>query len=108
MKKRRAQSIFYDPWILSVGLALVLFGLLMVSSASMVISDQLYHNPFHYILRQFIFLVSGVGIAWVIARIPLKFWEEMSFVLLLLCFFVLLICALPVWVGFPERFVKEI
>lgn len=85
----------YDRWILSISLVLVLFGLLMVSSASMVISDRLYHEPFHYMLRQFIFLISGVGLTWGITRIPLSFWEEMSFALLLLCFFVLLAVLVP-------------
>lgn len=93
----KTKDIFflYDPWILSVGLILIFFGMLMVSSASMVISDQLYHNPFHYLIRQFIFLITGFGIAWVFARIPLSFWESISFTLLLLCFFLLLAVLVP-------------
>jgi cell division protein FtsW len=84
-----------DRWILCTSLILILFGLLMVASASMVISDKLYHEPFHYLVRQFIFLVTGVGIMWIVMRIPLTFWEEMSFVLLLLCFFVLMVVLIP-------------
>ncbi|HLB56136.1 MAG TPA: putative lipid II flippase FtsW [Coxiellaceae bacterium] len=93
--KTNASLFLYDRWILSIALVLVLFGLLMVSSASMVISDRLYHEPFHYMLRQFIFLITGVGLTWGITRIPLSFWEEISFVLLLLCFFVLLVVLVP-------------
>src|SRR3990167_9346656 len=93
--KTNASLFLYDRWILSIALVLVLFGLLMVSSASMVISDRLYHEPFHYLLRQLIFLVTGFGIAWGMTRIPLAFWEEMSFALLLLCFFVLLAVLVP-------------
>lgn len=88
-------KFFYDRWIFFASLTLIVFGLLMVSSASMVISDRIYHEPFHYLLRQLIFLVSGFGIAWWMTRIPLKFWEEMSFVLLLLCFLVLIAVLIP-------------
>src|SRR3990167_217002 len=95
MKNNFALSFFYDRWILSIALILIFFGLLMVSSASMVISDQIYHQPFHYLFRQFIFLISGFGIAWFVTRIPLSFWEENSFVLLLLCFFALLLVLVP-------------
>lgn len=84
-----------DRWILFVALVLVLFGLLMVSSASMVISDRLYHEPFHYMFRQFIFLATGFGIMWGVMRIPLSFWINQSFVLLLLCIFVLLLVLVP-------------
>ena len=88
-------KFFYDLWIFFASLTLVVFGLLMVSSASMVISDRIYQEPFHYLLRQFIFLMSGFGIAWWLTRIPLRFWEEMSFVLLLLCFLLLIAVLVP-------------
>lgn len=86
---------FYDRWIASIAMILVLFGLLMVTSASMVISDKLYHYPFHYLLRQLFFLVTGLFIAWGMTGIPLAFWQRMSRVLLLLCIFVLLLVLVP-------------
>ncbi|OGT48826.1 MAG: cell division protein FtsW [Gammaproteobacteria bacterium RIFCSPHIGHO2_12_FULL_38_11] len=90
------QNTFYcDRWILVVALVLILFGLLMVSSASMVISDRLYQEPFHYLCRQLIFLVSGLALAWGIARVSLSTWEKMSFALLLFCFLVLLAVLVP-------------
>ena len=95
MQKKLSSHFFYDHWLLSIALTLIFFGLLMVSSASMVISDRIYHEPFHYMLRQLIFLVTGFGIAFGVTRIPLAFWEEMSFVLLLLCFVLLLAVLVP-------------
>jgi cell division protein FtsW len=94
----RTQSyspFFYDRWLLVVSCILVFFGLLMVSSASMVISDQIYHSPFHYMIRQTIYLFTAIGIAWGMTRIPLSVWEDMSFALLLLCFFLLLAVLVP-------------
>lgn len=89
------QHIFYDRWLLTTSCILVFFGLIMVSSASMVISDQLYHSPFHYLIRQMIYLFMAFFIGWGMTRIPLAFWEEMGLVLLLLCFFLLLIVLVP-------------
>lgn len=86
---------FYDRWIASIAMILVLFGLLMVTSASMVISDKLYHYPFHYLLRQLFFLVTGLFIAWGMTGIPLAFWQRMSRALLLLCIFALLLVLVP-------------
>lgn len=86
---------FYDRLLLLVVAALLAFGILMVSSASMVVSDQLYHEPFHYILHQTTYLVLGVIAAWFITRVPLKFWEESSFVLLIACFFLLIAVLVP-------------
>jgi len=92
---KQTNTLYYDRWILVVALILILFGLLMVSSASMVISDRLYQEPFHYLCRQLIFLVTGLAIAWGIARVSLSAWEEMSFPLLLFCFLVLLAVLVP-------------
>lgn len=88
-------NFFYDRWIVTLTLILILFGILMVASASMVISDRQYHEPFHYLLRQLIFLISGFGITWIMTRISIAFWIEQSFALLLLCFFVLLLVLIP-------------
>lgn len=95
MQLNNHASFFYDRWILSTMLVLIVFGMLMVSSASMVISDQIYHEPFHYLLRQLFFLITGLLIIWGITRVPLKFWEEMSFILLFTCFLLLLVVLVP-------------
>lgn len=94
-RQMRNLPFFYDRWLLSVSLALVCFGVLMVSSASMVISDKIYHEPFHYLLKQAFYLASGLFLAWIFSRIPLKVWESMGFTLLLLCFVLLLAVLVP-------------
>src|SRR3990167_1854072 len=93
--KQTTEPFFYDSWIFTLALILILFGLLMVTSASMVISDKLYHYPFHYLLRQLFFLITGIGIAWVITRVPLIFWQRISRVLMLICIFILLLVLVP-------------
>ena len=67
---------YYDRWILVSTLALLTIGLLMVASASMVISDRQYGYPFHYLIRQSVYLVLGLVLAWVVTKIPIKFWKN--------------------------------
>lgn len=85
----------YDRWILIVTLVLIAFGLLMVASASMVTSDRLFHTPFHYVIRQSFYVVTGLGIAWAMTRIPTSFWERVGHLLLLGSLLCLLLVLVP-------------
>lgn len=84
-----------DRWILSTTLALLALGLLMVASASMVISDQLYHFPLYFFLRQSLYLVIGVLLGAVVFYMPIHFWKRYSVYLLLLGFLLLIIVLIP-------------
>lgn len=85
----------YDKWILFVVLAIMAFGLLMVSSASMVISDRQYDYPFHYLLRQAMYLLIGIVSAAVVTRIPIKIWHKYSGYLILLSLLMLVVVLIP-------------
>lgn len=49
MYQKSTFSSSYDRWVVISTLSLLVFGLLMVASASMVISDQRFNYPFHYL-----------------------------------------------------------
>jgi len=85
----------YDRWVLFTTLALIAFGLLMVASASMVISDKYFGYPFHYLVRQLVFVVMGIGLAWGVTRIPLEIWQRYSGYLILLSLLLLLAVLIP-------------
>ncbi len=85
----------YDRWVLFTALALIAFGLLMVASASMVISDKYFGYPFHYLVRQLIFVVIGFGLAWAATRIPLELWQRYSGHLMLLSLLLLIAVLIP-------------
>lgn len=55
-----ARRLAFDRWLFSVPLALTLFGVLMVYSASSVLSREEHGNPYHYLVRQAI--AAGIGI----------------------------------------------
>ncbi len=91
----KKQLWFYDRWILLPTLALSIIGLLMVASASMVISDRQFGCPLHFFLRQMIYFFVGLMTAWLITRIPIRVWMKCSPMLLLACIFLLIAVLIP-------------
>lgn len=91
--KHNAHS--YDKWILVSAVALVLFGLLMVSSASMVISDRHYGYAFHYLIRQSVYIAIGFIAAGFVLYIPLRTWQQYSGYLMLISLFLLFAVLIP-------------
>lgn len=92
---RQKQPWHNDSWIFISTAVLLAFGLLMVASASMVISDQQYGYPFHYVARQLIFIVIGVFLAWIVAHIPMSFWQKISGYLLVAGLIALCLVLMP-------------
>ena len=68
----------YDRVFLVIVVLLLAVGILMVASASMVISERQYHQPFHYLMRQLIYLGLGFGLILIIIRLPVSFWQRIS------------------------------
>ncbi len=82
-------------WLLGLNLTLLFFGLLMVASASMVISDRQFGYPFHYLFRQGLYLLAGLGLAYTAFRIPISFWRRISVPLLFASLLLLVIVLIP-------------
>jgi len=91
----RQPRFVYDSLIISSVLCLIALGLLMVGSASMVISDRQYGFAFYYLIRQVIYVSLGIVVAWVATRVPLRLWEKYSRSLCLFGLFVLLLVLVP-------------
>lgn len=95
LKKNTKSSWIYDKWLLVTTLTLVAFGLLMVASASMVISDRQFDYPFHYLIRHGIYILLALLLAWGATRVPLEIWQKYSGVLMLISLFLLVIVLIP-------------
>ena len=82
----------WDPWIAATVAVLMLFGLLMVYSASVSLGEKM-GNSVHYLLRHGANLGVGLVCLLIAMRIDLKVWERMGPVLLLfgLAFYVLVL-----------------
>jgi len=85
----------YDRWLMIAALCLVIVGLMMVASSSVMISTKYYHQPFHFLIRQCCYLFAGFGLSLVVMRIDSRFWEKYSMLLLLTCLALLLLVLVP-------------
>lgn len=85
----------YDKWLIVAVMGLLIIGLMMVASSSVMISTKYYHQPFHYLIRQGCYLTLGLVVAIVVMRIDSSFWEKLSMPMLFVCLFLLMIVLVP-------------
>ncbi len=77
-------------------IGLLLFGVVMVTSASIGIVDARLGDAFYYGRRQLIFVGMGLLLAFVALRTPTQWLDRLGFILLLLAFALLVAVLLPV------------
>lgn len=85
----------YDKWLIAAVMGLLIIGLMMVASSSVMISTKYYHQPFHFLIRQACYLALGLVVALVVIRIDSSFWEKLSMPMLLLCLVLLMLVLVP-------------
>jgi len=85
----------YDRWLIFTLLAIVGLGLLMVASASIVVSDHQLHQPFYYLYKQAVFLILGVVLGTVVVQFEIETWERISGSLLIGVMFLLAVVLFP-------------
>jgi len=83
-----AQSMLYDRSLLWAIIGLVVFGILMVTSASMTISEI---NPFFYTKRELAQLGLAIFMMLIVLYIPIMRWKQTSIILLLLTIVMLIV-----------------
>ena len=96
MYRKSLISWSYDKWIIICTLSLLALGLLMVTSASMVIADYQFGYPFHYFIRHLVYLGFGLTLVWISGYIPIKVWEKFSGYLFLFGFLLLILVLIPI------------
>src|SRR5579885_3178159 len=85
----------YDKWFIFAVLCIVAFGLLMMTSASIVISDKQLHQPFYYLYKQLIYLTLGTLLGSVVLQIEIIQWEKLGGYLLLGVMLMLALVLIP-------------
>jgi cell division protein FtsW len=83
LRARERMPFAWDGVTLGLAAALLLVGMVMVTSASMSVAAKDLGDPFYFLERQFLFGLCGVAAAWMVTRIPADFWERHSLTLLL-------------------------
>jgi cell division protein FtsW len=77
---------------------LVMFGLLMVYSASIALADGPRYESygrFYFVIRHGVFIVIGVFTALLAVSIPMKVWQKAALPLFLLCLVLLILVLVP-------------
>ena len=95
VRARERMPFAWDPVTLGLVAALLLIGLVMVTSASMSIAAKDLGDPFYFLERQFAFGLVGVLCAWVITRVPVLWWDKYSLALLVIGLLLLLLVLIP-------------
>lgn len=85
----------YDYYILLPTLALITIGLIILTSASISISEHYYHAPLRFLVHQLIFLLVSLGLGLVIIHLPVTIWRENGGYLLAAALFLLLLVLIP-------------
>jgi cell division protein FtsW len=95
VRARERMPFMWDHLTLGLTAALLLIGLIMVTSASMSIAAKDLGNPFYFLERQLAFSGVGVALAWAVTRVPAQLWDKYSLPLLLLGLLLLLLVLVP-------------
>jgi len=81
-----------DPFILSVVLILLVFGLVMISSAGVIFSQIRFGDEYHLFKRHFLYgIIIGLPAMYLVSKINYKFWEKIALPLLGVTLFLLVL-----------------
>jgi cell division protein FtsW len=95
LRARERMPFAWDGITLGLVAALLLIGLIMVTSASMSIAARDMADPFYFLERQFIFTMAGAAFAWMMTRVPTELWDKYGLALLLLGLLLLILVLIP-------------
>jgi cell division protein FtsW len=95
VRARERMPFAWDYVTLGLTAALLLVGIVMVTSASMSIAAKDFTDPFYFLERQFIFAMAGLVLAWVMTRFPTELWHKYSLVLLVVALALLVLVLIP-------------
>jgi cell division protein FtsW len=92
-----ATSKFADlDWgLLSLILAILGFGLVMLTSASISVAENSMGQPFYYLIQQLMAVVAGIIVAALVLNTPTEIWERSAPVLFLIAVALLLAVFVP-------------
>jgi len=82
-------------WLLLTVITLTSIGLIMVSSASMDVSERLVGNPFHFMQRHLIYLTVAFLCASLAYQVSLGAWKKSGGMLLAFAYVLLIVVLIP-------------
>ncbi|MBY0377614.1 MAG: putative lipid II flippase FtsW [Gammaproteobacteria bacterium] len=95
-KEYKTQHIaIYDRAFVLCAILIVIMGLVMVASSSMIISAHLYDTSFHYLFRQLLCVIAGAVLCGGVVLVPLRVWEKYNRMLLVIALVLLALVLVP-------------
>jgi len=91
----RQQRLSIDPVIVTTVFGLLLVGLVMVTSASLTVSERNSVAPFFYFERQFLSVILGCTFGAAVLAVPIAFWKRFAPYLLVASFALLVLVLVP-------------
>ncbi|MBU2894838.1 cell division protein FtsW [Colwellia sp. D2M02] len=68
----------FDRGFVVLGLTMYMLGLVMVATSSIPVGENLFNNPFHFVVRHGIYICLSIVIAAVALQIPMSWWHKNS------------------------------
>lgn len=85
----------FDRWFVAAILAILLMGLLMMTSASIVLSDNSPQQPFHFLFKELVYLAIGAAVGCFIVQLGMDQLEKYSGYLLVVVLLMLCLVLVP-------------
>lgn len=84
-----------DYTYMSLAFILVLFGLVMISSSSVVLSVEIFNRNYGFVTRQATYAIVGIIAALILSKIDYRIWRKYAAPFLMISFMLLLIVFIP-------------
>lgn len=84
-----------DPIFLASAACVLMLGIVMVSSASIFLSETKYGHPFYFMARQLIYLVIGLGFGYFMMSIPTEMLHKWGVPLMMFSLLLLILVLMP-------------
>lgn len=88
----------YDLLLVCAVGALLIFGLIMVYSASIALADGpkfTNANQYSFFNRHLIFIVAGLFVAYLVCQVPMQFWEKKALLIYIIGTVLLVLVLIP-------------
>ena len=90
MKKRKFDLVLFIAVIL-----LILFGLIMIYSASSIWAEYKFHDSFKYVKQQSLFIIIGIVLMITISKLDYSWYYKKTNLILTVCLFLLVLVLIP-------------
>lgn len=85
----------YDKLLLLAVIAIIIFGIIMIYSASSIWAEYKYQDPFKFVKAQSAFFLLGLLCFFIISKLDINILYKKANLILLICFILLVLVLIP-------------